>query len=149
MEDALADMDHVININPENVLAYYNRASYFVQMERWLDALDDYDKAIELYPDFAKAYLNRSYVKNMLGRTKSSKQDYDIAQKKVQEYRAKNATDEGSFADTTKKYSSLIALDADFAKRISTTNCFRTGTSTSGLSLCTSSVFRLSVTTRT
>lgn len=117
MEDALADMDHVININPENVLAYYNRASYFVQMERWLDALDDYDKAIELYPDFAKAYLNRSYVKNMLGRTKSSKQDYDIAQKKVQEYRAKNATDEGSFADTTKKYSSLIALDADFAKK--------------------------------
>ena len=117
MEEALADMDHVININPENVLAYYNRASYFVRMERWLDALDDYDKAIELYPDFAKAYLNRSYVKNMLGRTKSSKQDYDIAQKKVQEYRAKNATDEGSFADTTKKYSSLIALDADFAKK--------------------------------
>ena len=116
-EDALADMDHVININPENVLAYYNRASYFVQMGRWLDALDDYDKAIELYPDFAKAYLNRSYVKIMLGRTRSSKQDYDTAQKKVREYRAKNATDEGSFADTTKKYSSLIALDADFAKK--------------------------------
>ncbi len=117
MEDALADMDHVININPENVLAYYNRASYFVQMGRWLDALDDYDKAIELYPDFAKAYLNRSYVKNMLGRTKSSKQDYDIAQKKVRDYRAKSSTDEGSFADTTKKYSALIALDADFAKK--------------------------------
>ena len=116
-EDALADMDHVININPDNVLAYYNRASYFVQMGRWLDALDDYDKAIELYPDFAKAYLNRSYVKIMLGRTKSSKQDYDTAQKKVRDYRAKNHTDEGSFADTTKKYSSLIALDADFAKK--------------------------------
>ena len=53
----------------------------------------------------------------MLGRTKSSKQDYDTAQKKVHEYRAKNAADEGSFADTTKKYSSLIALDADFAKK--------------------------------
>lgn len=117
MEEALADMDHVININPENVLAYYNRASYFVRMGRWLDALDDYDKAIELYPDFAKAYLNRSYVKNMLGRAKSSKQDYDIAQKKVQEYRAKNASEAGSFADTTKKYSALIALDADFAKK--------------------------------
>lgn len=116
-EDALADMDHVININPDNVLAYYNRASYFVQMGRWMDALDDYDKAIELYPDFAKAYLNRSYVKIMLGRTNSSKQDYDTAQKKVREYRDKNKTDEGSFADTTKKYSSLIALDADFAKK--------------------------------
>ncbi|MCQ2162111.1 MAG: tetratricopeptide repeat protein [Bacteroidales bacterium] len=116
-EEALADMDHVININPDNVLAYFNRASFFCEMGRWLDALDDYDKAIELYPDFAKAYLNRSYVKNMLGRNKSSKQDYDIAQKKVKEYRDKNATDEGSFADTTKKYSSLLALDADFAKK--------------------------------
>lgn len=116
-EDALADMDHVININPDNVLAYYNRASYFIQMGRYLDALDDYDKAIELYPDFAKAYMNRSYVKNMLGRTKSSKQDYDTANKKVEDYRSKNASDEGSFADTTKKYSSLLALDADFAKK--------------------------------
>ncbi len=117
MEGALADMDRVININPENVLAYYNRASYFVRMGRWLDALDDYDKAIELYPDFAKAYMNRSYVKTMLGRAKSSKQDYETARKKVQDYRAKNATDEGSFADTTRKYSSLLALDADFAKK--------------------------------
>ena len=116
-EDALDDMDRVININPENVLAYYNRASYFIRLGRWEDALDDYDKAIELYPDFAKAYLNRSYVKNMLGRYKSSKQDYDIAQKKVREYRAKTSEDKESFADTTRKYSSLLALDADFAKK--------------------------------
>ena len=116
-EDALADMDRVININPENVLAYYNRASYFVRMGRWLDALDDYDKAIELYPDFAKAYMNRSYVKNMLGRTRSSKQDYDTAQKKVKDYRSKNISDSTSFADTTKKYSALLELDADFAKK--------------------------------
>lgn len=116
-EDAVDDMDRVININPDNVLAYYNRASFFCQMGRWEDALDDYDKTIELYPDFAKAYLNRSYVKNMLGRNKSSKQDYDIAQKKVSEYRDKNSADAASFADTTRKYSSLIALDADFAKK--------------------------------
>lgn len=116
-ESALADMDRVININPENVLAYYNRASYFVQMGRWTDALDDYDKAIELYPDFAKAYMNRSYVKNMLGRYNSSKQDYDTAQKKIREYRETQAKDSTSFADTTKKYSSLLELDADFAKK--------------------------------
>ena len=116
-EDALDDMDRVININPGNVLAYYNRASFFVQMERWRDALEDYDKAIELYPDFAKAYMNRSYVENMLGQTRASKRDYEIAQQKVREYRAANASSEGSFADTTKKYSSLLALDAEFAKK--------------------------------
>lgn len=116
-EAALSDMDRVLNINPENVLAYFNRASIFIEMERWEDALEDYDRAIELYPDFAKAYMNRSYVKNRLGMNKSSKEDYRTAQEKVREYRAANAENGASFADTTRKYSSLIALDADFAKK--------------------------------
>ena len=116
-EDALDDMDRVLNINPENVLAYFNRASIFIEMGMYRNALEDYDKAIELYPDFAKAYMNRSYVNNLLGKYKAAKNDYDTAQKKVAEYRAKNVSDVGSFADTTKKYSSLIALDAEFAKK--------------------------------
>ncbi|MBR2162647.1 MAG: tetratricopeptide repeat protein [Bacteroidales bacterium] len=116
-EDALDDMDRVLNINPENVLAYFNRASIFIEMGLYKNALEDYDKAIELYPDFAKAYMNRAYVKNLLGDYKASKTDYDTAQKKVQEYRAKNVSDAGSFADTTKKYSSLLSLDAEFAKK--------------------------------
>jgi tetratricopeptide (TPR) repeat protein len=116
-ESALADMDRVININPDNVLAYFNRASYFINMGRWQDALEDYDKAIDLYPDFAKAYMNRSYVENMMGRQRASKRDYEIAQQKVSEYREKNKEAAGSFADTTMKYSSLLSLDAEFAKK--------------------------------
>lgn len=116
-ESALADMDRVININPRNVLAYFNRASYFIELGKWQDAVEDYDKAIELYPDFAKAYMNRAYVENLLGRNRASKADYETAQKKVREYRDKNSTDAGSFADTTRKYSSLLAFDADFAKK--------------------------------
>ena len=116
-EDALDDMDRVLNINPENVLAYFNRASIFIEMGLYRNALEDYDKAIELYPDFAKAYMNRAYVKNLLGDNKASKSDYDTAQKKVKEYRDKNISDAGSFADTTKKYSSLLSLDAEFAKK--------------------------------
>lgn len=116
-DDALNDMDRVLNINPENVLAYFNRASIFIEMGMYENALEDYDKAIELYPDFAKAYMNRSYVKNLLGQHKAAKRDYDTAQKKVAEYRAKNVSDVGSFADTTKKYSSLLSLDAEFAKK--------------------------------
>jgi tetratricopeptide (TPR) repeat protein len=114
-EQALEDMDRVININPGNVLAHYNRAAIFVEMGRWIDALEDYNRSIELYPDFAKAYLNRSYVENMLGRMRESRADYRTAQQKVQEYRARSG--EASFADTTRQYSSLLALDADFAKK--------------------------------
>ena len=114
---ALEDMDRVININPGNVLAYFNRAAYFMEMGRYRDALSDYNRAIELYPDFAKAYLNRSYVENLLGMTKQSKEDYRTAQRKVGEYRARNAAGEASFADTTRKYNALLALDADFARK--------------------------------
>ena len=116
-EDALADMDRVININPGNVLAYYNRASFFLEMGRLRSALEDYDKAIELYPDFAKAYMSRSYVKNLMGMRQSSKEDYDTARRKVSEYKARSAEDASMFADTTRNYTSLIALDADFAKK--------------------------------
>ena len=111
---ALADMDRVININPRNVLAYFNRAGFFVNMGRWDDALADYNKAIELYPDFAKAYLNRSWVELQLGMKRASKEDYRTAQQKVAQYRS---TSEVDFADTTRKYNALLALDADFAKK--------------------------------
>ena len=116
-EDALDDMDRVLNINPDNVLAHFNRASIFIELGMYENALEDYDTAIELYPDFAKAYMNRAYVRNLMGDFKASRKDYDTARKKVQEYRAKNVSDAGSFADTTKKYSSLLSLDAEFAKK--------------------------------
>ncbi len=113
---ALSDMDRVININPKNVLAYFNRAGFFLEMGRWDDALADYNKAIELYPDFAKAYMNRAYAELQLGMNRASREDYKTGRRKVAEYRAKNAAGEAEFADTTKKYSSLLALDAEFAK---------------------------------
>ena len=117
-EGALEDYDRVVAINPENVLVYFNRAAVFIETGRYQDALEDYDRAIALYPDFAKAYMNRSYVKNLLGRNKSSRDDYETARRKIREYKARNAGEgAGSFADTTKKYSGLIALDADFAKK--------------------------------
>lgn len=116
-EDALNDLDRVLDINPDNVLAHFNRAAVFVEMSRWRDALEDYDEAIRLYPDFAKAYMNRSYVKNQLGDKRGSKRDYETARAKVKEYAARREADKGSLADTTRKYSSLLSLDADFAKK--------------------------------
>ena len=114
-EGALSDMDRVIAINPGNVLAYFNRAGFFIEMQRWDDALADYNKAIELYPDFAKAYMNRAFVELQMGMTRASKEDYRIARRKVAEY--ENATAGGAdFSDTTKKYSSLLAFDAEFAR---------------------------------
>ncbi len=116
---ALDDYDRVLNINPNNVLAYFNRAAVFMELGRFREAMDDYSQAINLYPDFAKAYMNRAYAKSQLGQFTSSKQDYDIAQRKVREYQALTADSTGraAFADTTRKYDRLLALDAEFAKK--------------------------------
>ena len=114
-EGALADMDRVIAINPGNVLAYFNRAGFFIEMQRWDDALADYNKAIELYPDFAKAYMNRAYVELQMGMKRASREDYRTARRKVAEYQASTAAG-ADFSDTTRKYGSLLALDAEFAR---------------------------------
>lgn len=114
-DGAIDDMDRVIAINPRNVLAYFNRAAFFIETGDLRSALEDYDKAIELYPDFAKAYQNRAYVESRLGMNQKSKADYYTARKKVEDYREGKASG-ASMADTTRKYSSLLALDADFAK---------------------------------
>ena len=117
--NALDDYDRVIAVNPNNVLAYFNRAGVFMDMGRYRDAMDDYSKAINLYPDFAKAYMNRSYAKNQLGQFNSAKKDAEIAQAKIREYQQRTGDSLGraAFADTTKKYDRLLALDADFAKK--------------------------------
>lgn len=116
--NALDDYDRVLNINPDNVLAYYNRSILFIEMGRWQDAIDDLSRAIDLYPDFANAYMNRSYVKNQLGQYASAQEDYRTAQGKIARYRAMTSDSAGraAFADTSRKYDRLLALDSDFAR---------------------------------
>ncbi|MDR1898016.1 MAG: tetratricopeptide repeat protein [Prevotellaceae bacterium] len=115
---ALEDYEQVMAINPQNVLVYFNRAAVEIELKDYYAAIADYTKAIELYPDFATAYMNRSYVKNQIGQYASAKKDYDIAQQKITQYR-KDASDStfSLFADTSKTFNKLLALDADFTKK--------------------------------
>ena len=117
--NAADDYDRVIAVNPNNVLAYFNRAGVYLALHRYRDAMNDYSQAINLYPDFAKAYMNRAYAKAQLGQYNSARQDERIANAKVMEYRFKTRDSTGyrNFADTTKKFDQLIALDTDFAKK--------------------------------
>ena len=118
-DNALDDYDRVIAVNPQNVLAYFNRAGVYLALQRYRDAMDDYSQAINLYPDFARAYLNRSYAKFQLGQYSSARRDELIAKQKVDEYRQKtrDSVSARHFADTTKRFDEMIALESDFAKR--------------------------------
>lgn len=116
--NALNDYENVLAINPENVLVYFNRAAVEIELRDYHNAINDYTRAIELYPDFATAYINRSYAKRQVGQHESARKDYDIAQQKIAQYR-KEASDSAYslFADTSKTFNKLLALDADFTKK--------------------------------
>jgi tetratricopeptide (TPR) repeat protein len=116
--NALNDYGRVMDINPENVLAYFNRAAVEIELNDYDAAITDYTRAIELYPDFATAYMNRSIAKNKMGDYNAAREDYDIAQQKIALFR-KDASDSAFsiFADTSKTFSKLLALDADFTKK--------------------------------
>jgi tetratricopeptide (TPR) repeat protein len=116
--NALEDYGHVVDINPDNVLAYFNRAAVEIELNDYYAAQRDYTRAIELYPDFATAYMNRSIVRNQIGQHEDARKDYDIAQQKIALFR-KDASDSvfSLFADTSRTFNKLLALDAEFTKR--------------------------------
>ena len=74
-EEALADCDKAIRLNPDDAAAYFSRGFAKVALGRHEEALGDYDEAIRLNPDFAEAYFDRGAAKRALGRRKEGAAD--------------------------------------------------------------------------
>ena len=66
-QGAIADYTRAIEINPQNVDAYYNRGLAKDDSGDYEGAIADYTKAIEINPELAIAYANRGNSKNKLG----------------------------------------------------------------------------------
>ena len=64
------DLDKVIELAPDFVYGYYNRANVSSALRDYRTALEDYNKAIELDPEFAEAYFNRGLTQIFLGNNK-------------------------------------------------------------------------------
>lgn len=75
----MRDLDKVIELAPDFVYAYYNRANVAVAMNDYRSALADYDKAIEIDPKLADAYYNRGLTHIYLGNNKLGIQDLSKA----------------------------------------------------------------------
>lgn len=73
------DLDHVIQLAPDFVYAYYNRGNVMSLLKDYRAALADFDKAIELNPDFAEAYFNRGLTHIFLGNNKQGIADLSKA----------------------------------------------------------------------
>ncbi len=83
---ARADLDHLIEMNPLDDMAYMNRGTCRNFLEDLTGALDDSTKAIELNPDLMAAVADRAKTLMMLKRPKEALKDMDRLVKKDPKY---------------------------------------------------------------
>ncbi len=67
LDEAIADFDRAVAMNPFFHKAYYNRGFVFDKMGRFDEAIADFDKAIASNPSFREAYYNRGLTYNKTG----------------------------------------------------------------------------------
>lgn len=78
-ETVKSDFNRVLEIAPDFVYAYYNRACLYAMFKDYRAAIMDYDRAIELNPNLAEAYFNRGLTHVFLGNNKQGIADLSKA----------------------------------------------------------------------
>ena len=71
LDNAIADYNEAIRLDPNNADAYYNRGIAWGRKGNLDNAIADYNEVIRLNPNFADAYYNRGIIKlkklNLIG----------------------------------------------------------------------------------
>lgn len=80
LNQAIADYDTALRLNPKLANAYNNRANYYAACGRLAAAIADYDRAIDLNPSYVRAWLNRGITLRELGRYEQAIENFDIAE---------------------------------------------------------------------
>ncbi len=78
-ENAMADFDRAIEIDPDNAWAYNDRGRAHAEIGEYAKAIADYDRAIAIDPNNAMAYHNRGYAYSEMGERDKAIADYDRA----------------------------------------------------------------------
>lgn len=67
----------LIQKNPNDALAYYNRGLAYSSIEQYQNAIRDYNQAIRLKPDFEEAYNNRGNIYGQHGQYELAINDFN------------------------------------------------------------------------
>jgi protein O-GlcNAc transferase len=78
-DPAIQQYSRVIELRPEQPLAYYKRANLLKDRGELEGALGDYDRAVTLDPRYAYALCNRGFVLSRLNRLEAALDSYDRA----------------------------------------------------------------------
>ena len=63
--DAIEDYNKAIELNPNNELAYHNRANAEYNIGLYDEAIKDYNKVMELNPNANIVYCDKNNLKDM------------------------------------------------------------------------------------
>lgn len=78
-DKAISDYSKAIDINPNYLLAYYNRGLAWINKEDYDKAIKDYDKAIEIDPNCAYAYADKASIERGLKKYDEAIENYNKA----------------------------------------------------------------------
>ena len=68
-----------ISLDPENEVAYTNRAAAYAKKGLLKEALNDCDKAVKINPYYSLAYNNRGFALERTGDLPEAIEDYDLS----------------------------------------------------------------------
>jgi tetratricopeptide (TPR) repeat protein len=123
-EQAEADYNKAIEINPEYANAYNNRGNIKSKQTNYKGAIKDYDKAIELNSQFVEAYCNRGIAKENLGDHAEALKDFDRAVDLKSDYidgylrRGMLRQDSGDYAGAIRDFDRVIEIEPEAKDRI-------------------------------
>ena len=123
-EQAKADYNKAIEINPEYANAYNNRGNMKTEQADYEGAIEDYNKAIELNSQFVEAYCNRGIAKENLGNHHEALEDFDRAIELDSEYidgylrRGMLKQDLGDYAGAIRDFDRVIEIEPESSDRI-------------------------------
>jgi tetratricopeptide (TPR) repeat protein len=123
-EQAKADYNKAIEINPEYANAYNNRGNIKAEQADYKGAIKDYNRAIELNSQFVEAYCNRGIAKENLGDYSEAMENFDRAIEINSEYidgylrRGILKQDSGDYAGAIRDFDRVVEIEPESTERI-------------------------------
>jgi tetratricopeptide (TPR) repeat protein len=121
-QQAIADYDQAIDLNPAYAKAYNNRANAYYELAQYQQAIADYDQAIDLNPSYAEAYNNRGNAYADLGQYEQAIESYTQAIDLKSDYanayynRGLAYADLGQYEQAIADYNKAIELNPSYAE---------------------------------
>ena len=78
-DEALADYDRAIGLDPDNILAVAARGDTYLKLKQYDEALADYNRAIDLEPGYAPTLVSRGEAYKLMRRYEEALADFNRA----------------------------------------------------------------------